>query len=90
MNWYKLFVFPGVGVLAAGCLVISPAVKAAGKSSLDSQEVARPLSDAKSEALELKKDAEVMESYSKSKFAGRSHAQAIDRIKGHINEGTVR
>jgi hypothetical protein len=69
--------------LLAGFLVASPAVRAAEAS--DSEQVAKFLSEAKTQAFQLKEDTVTMESYTRMNVSWESHAAAINQIKDHIN-----
>ncbi len=69
--------------LATALIVISPAVMAAGAE--DSEQVSKLLSDAKSQAFQLKEDSQTMESYTRSKLDWQSHASAVTAMKEHIN-----
>jgi hypothetical protein len=67
----------------AGFFANSPAMKA---DVPDSEQVNKLLSDAKTQAFELKEDAATMETYSRSNLSWESHAAAIIQMKEHVNE----
>lgn len=71
-----MLVLASVGVVQA--FAASPAA--------DSEEINTLLSDAKSEAVQLKHDAQVMETFTRTKVSWRSHAQQISLIKEHVNK----
>lgn len=73
-----------LAILAAGIIAMSPAIKAADRS--DSDEVNKLLSDAKTEAFQLKEDAFAMEGFTRSSHEWQSHGLAVERIKAHVNE----
>lgn len=73
------------GLIVAGSWIVSPALRAADKSTLDSEEITNLLSEAKAEAVQLKNDAETMETFARSKLSWESHAVAVERIKDHVN-----
>lgn len=52
----------------------------------DSEEINTLLNDAKAEAVQLKQDAQVMETFTRSKLSWRTHAQQITLIKEHVNK----
>lgn len=86
MNSYKKIVFVAIlGLLVGGYLMITPALGAVDKSTLDSDEMSKLLSQAKTEALELKMDAEKMESFARTKLSWESHATAVELVKEHVN-----
>ena len=72
-------------LFAIACLLAPPPAGAVDKAKLDSEEVSKLLSEAKTEALELKKDAQEMESFTRSKLSWESHAATVERIKEHVN-----
>jgi hypothetical protein len=69
-------------LVAAGCLMIPTAIRAAE----DSTHVSSLLADAKTEALSLKADSEDMNSFVRSKKSWQSYAGKIEMVKGHVNE----
>src|ERR1035437_6118379 len=58
----------------------------AGPRPNDSEEVTKLLSEVKSEAVQLKDDAEDMKSFTMSKLTWQSHAAKIEQIKQHVNK----
>ncbi len=62
----------------------APAVSASPQPS-DSQEVTKLLAEVKSEAYDLKNDAEDLKSFSRTKLAWHSHAGKVDQIKQTVN-----
>jgi hypothetical protein len=70
------------GLLAAG--VITMAV--AASEVTDSEQVSKLLSDAKTQAYQLREDAATMDSYSRANVGWEIHAVSLDQIKQHINE----
>lgn len=73
-----------LALLSVLFLSAAPAVFASPQPS-DSQEVTKLLADAKSEAVQLKNDAEDMKSFTRSKLSWQSHAAKIEQIKQHVN-----
>ena len=58
----------------------------AGPRPNDSEEVTKLLSEVKSEAVQLKDDAEDMKSFTRSKqLSWQSHAAKVEQIKKHVN-----
>lgn len=75
-----------VGTLAlsmTGLLGLPSAMKAADVP--DSEQVNKLLSEAKTQAFQLKEDAATMESYTRMNVSWESHAAAITQIKEHVN-----
>lgn len=56
------------------------------QSATDSAEVSRLLSEAKTEAVQLKQDTEHMKAFARTKTSWQTHAASLDQIKGHVNE----
>jgi N-acyl-D-aspartate/D-glutamate deacylase len=73
-----LFAFLVVGIVA-----ISPALRAADIP--DSEQVSKLLSEAKTQAFQLKEDASTMESYTRSNASWESHSAAVAQMKEHTN-----
>jgi hypothetical protein len=71
-----------VALVAAGMIVMSPALKAAGP---DSEQVSKLLSDAKTQAFQLKEDALTMEAYTRMTSDWQSHSIVVEHMKDHIN-----
>lgn len=85
-NFKKSALFLAIlSLFAIVCIVTPQSAAAVDKAKLDSEEVSKLLADAKSEAFELKHDAEIMESFSHSKLSWESHARVIEQIKEHVN-----
>jgi hypothetical protein len=85
-KYRRLFVPSMLIFLGAGYLVITPAAGVAFGSMGDSEEVSKLLAEAKSEALELRDDAENMQSFTRSKLSWQSFANKISEIKHHVNK----
>lgn len=51
----------------------------------DSEQVNQLLSDAKTQAFQLREDASTMETYTRSNVTWQSHAAAVSQMKEHIN-----
>jgi hypothetical protein len=86
-NYTKPLFRSTLALLAAACfIVISPPGKASANTIEDSQEISKILSDAKSEAVELRDDAERMEAFTRSKLSWHSLAVKLDEIKEHVNK----
>lgn len=87
MNRYTYpMLFAVLAALLASFVLLTPALRAAeDKATIDSEEIARQLQEARSEAIQLKRDAEEMESFVRSKLSWESHASAIEAMKEHIN-----
>jgi hypothetical protein len=84
---YRRLLFPSMlALLVAGYLIISPATRALASSVGDSKEISTLLSEAKSEAIELREDAEKMETFTRSKVSWESFATKINEIKDHVNK----
>ena len=75
----------GLALLVAGSLYLLPALRAADEPVLDSPEVSDLLSQAKTHALQLRDDADVMQQFILSGMSWESHADRITLIKGHVN-----
>jgi hypothetical protein len=70
---------------AASFMIVLPATSSA-KTMGDSQEVSKLLLDAKSEAVELREDAEKMATLVRSKVSWQSLGVTLDQIKEHVNK----
>jgi ABC-type transporter Mla subunit MlaD len=84
MKRYARVLGPVAGFLAVGFLSLVPTIRAAQPSG-DSKEVSSILADAKTEAVQLKQDAEEMNSFVHSGLSWQTHAAQLDQIKQHIN-----
>jgi len=71
-------------LLLAG-MVLAPALRAADISG-DSKEVTDLLSQAKTQAIQLKNDADDMEAFTRSNLNWESHASKITEIKENVNK----
>ena len=71
-----------LALLAAGIYITS---LAKDTSVPDSEQVSKLLSEAKTQAFQLKEDASTMEAYTRSNLGWESHAAAIEQMKEHIN-----
>jgi hypothetical protein len=71
--------FLAVAVLSTGAVI------GAAQSVGNSEEVSVLLSEAKREAIQLKQDAEEMDSFVRSKMSWQSHASKLTAIKQHTN-----
>lgn len=74
-----------LALLSVLFLSTAPAVFA-GPRPNDSAEVTKLLSEVKSEAIQLKYDAEDMKSFTRSKLTWQSHSAKIEQIKQHVNK----
>jgi hypothetical protein len=72
------------GILATFMLLLSSlAIRAAARD--ENPEVTRLLAESREEAAVLSKDADEMESLTRSDVSWQSHAAMLDRMKDHIN-----
>ncbi len=72
-----------LALLLAGASIVPVCLRAAEVP--DSPEATELLSDARAQAFQLQQDAETMESFTRSSLSWQSHADAVARIKDHIN-----
>ena len=72
-------------LVVAGCLLLTTAARASDAAAPDSAQVSKLLSQINAEALELKRDAEDLDSLTRSKLSWVSYADKISMIKEHIN-----
>jgi hypothetical protein len=72
-----------MGSLLAGLLMASPIVSAADVQ--DSEQVSKLLSEAKTQAFQIKEDAQTMESFTRMNVSMQSHAAVINQIRDHVN-----
>ncbi len=75
----------GLALLLGAFLYLLPVLQAADNPVPDSPEVAELLTQAKSHALQLRDDAQLMHQFSLMKMSWESHAQQITTIKDHVN-----
>jgi hypothetical protein len=73
-----------LALAAAGFLIFLPTLKAGDVP--DSEHVAKLLSDAKTLAFQLKEDAAMMETFTRTNVSWESHAVAINTVKDHVNQ----
>jgi len=69
--------------LLTGFVVAVPLLKAADIA--DSEQVSQLLSDAKTQAFQLKEDAAIMHSYAMGGLSWQMHATTVNSMKEHIN-----
>ena len=87
MTNYRRLLFPSMlALLVAGYLMISPATRDLASSVGDSKEISTLLSEAKSEAIELREDAEKMSAFTRTKLSWESFATKINEIRDHVNK----
>src|SRR5579872_6100286 len=70
-------------LVLGGFLATSPVIRAGEVS--DSEQVSQLLSEAKTQAFQLKEDAVTMESFTRMKVSHETQAAAINQIKDHVN-----
>ena len=86
MTNYRKLLYPSLLVpMVAGYLMISHITKAATAPIGDSEEIANLLSQAKSEAIALRDDADDMATYTRSGLSWASFAGKVTEIKEHVN-----
>jgi hypothetical protein len=83
MNRRNLTMLIGAFALLGGFLVSSAAVRTV--DTQDSEQVSKLLSEARTMAFQLKEDAGAMESYTRMNVSWQSHAEAINKIRDHVN-----
>lgn len=84
MKKYAQAVRPGLAFLAVAVLSLAPAI-ASARSVKDSEEVFGFLAEAKTEAVQLQKSAEEMNSFEPFRTNWKTQAAKIDEIKRHVN-----
>jgi len=84
-NYSRPLFLSTLALLAAAYFMISPLGKASAHTIGDSQEISKLLSEAKSEAVELREDADNMHTYARSNLSRHSLAVKLDEIKEHVN-----
>jgi len=72
--------------LVAGSVTTSPVSKAAQTSGEDSEQVSNLFSEAKTEAHELERDAELLDVFTRSVLSWESHSRQISLIREHVNK----
>jgi hypothetical protein len=80
----RMSVFYMVMLLSSSLLATAGTSRAA-TNSVDSPQVTALLNEVKSEASDLKRDSETLESYTRSSLNWQSHASQLTKIKDHIN-----
>jgi hypothetical protein len=85
MNTYRKALGPVLALLAVVVFSVTPPLRAAHPAK-DSEEVSGFLAEAKTEAIQLKQDAEEMNSFVRSKTSWETHAAKLGEIKGHVNK----
>jgi uncharacterized protein (DUF4415 family) len=75
-----------LAMLLAASLWISPSIYAANDTPQDSSQVAQLFSQARSHAVELRLDAEVMETFTRKTTNWRTQADQIYQIRQHTND----
>jgi hypothetical protein len=78
------FCLSSLSLFVAALVFASPAMAAADNPP-DSKEVSALLSEAKTETIQLRDDADAMESFTLSNLSWQSHADKVMEIKQHIN-----
>ena len=74
----------GLGLLLAALAFATSAVYGA-QTSKDSKEVSSILADVKTEAIQLRDDADQLKGFTHSTLSWESHVRKIDQIKQHVN-----
>ncbi len=69
--------------IVAGCFAFSGFAN--GATAVESDQVSGLLSNAETQAFQLKADADTLERYSRSNTSWESHADAVNRIKEDVN-----
>jgi hypothetical protein len=87
MTNYTKLLFPStLALLAAAYFMTLLPSKASANTIKDSQEISKLLSEAKSEAIALRDDADEMAIFTRSKLSWRTFVAKLDEIKEHINK----
>src|ERR1700751_3513369 len=84
MKKYSQAVRPGLAFLVVAVLSSAPAI-ASSRSVKDSEEVFGFLAEAKTEAVQLQKSAEEMNSFEPFTTSWKTQAAKIDEVKRHVN-----
>jgi hypothetical protein len=71
--------------LFLGALAFGMGTVYAAQTSKDSKEVSANLEDVKTEAIQLRHDADELKSYTHSTLSWQSHAARVEEIKRHVN-----
>jgi hypothetical protein len=85
MNTHQKAIRSSLVFLAVALLSTAPVILAA-QSAKDSEEVSGLLAEAKTESLQLKQDAEELNSFVRSKTSWQTHASKLNEIKQHANK----
>ena len=84
MKFQSMFrYFSGLVALA---LVLATGSSIGSAQTADSEQLSKLLSQARVQARLADRDAETLESYTRSKVRWESHAASLERIRGHVNE----
>jgi hypothetical protein len=87
MTTYRKLLYPSILIpLVTGYLMISHMTKAATGPLSNSAEISTLLSEAKAEALELRDDADHMETFTRSKVSWQGFVGKINEVRHHINK----
>jgi hypothetical protein len=73
-----------LALIALFALVAGPSYASAQAN--DSPQISRLLKEAKSSAIQANREAVELESYTNSNLSWKTHAQALERIRGHVND----
>jgi len=79
------FVRRSGSILPLVVFAFSTATVCAAQASRDSKEVSALLSDVKTEAVQLRHDADEMKAFTHSTLTWESHARKVEEIKEHVN-----
>ena len=85
-NQRKTVWLVSAALMVAGWVMLSTAWRASDNPSGASDQISKLLSQVKAEGVELKLDAEDMDSFAHSKLSWESHASKISVVKNHINK----
>src|SRR3982751_3897999 len=72
--------------LFVGALLTTASAVSADSRKTDSEQVSKLLSDAKSEALVLERDAEQLSAFTQSSVSWQSYADQLNLIRTHVNK----
>jgi len=87
MTIYRKLLVPSMlALVVTGYLLTGPANRASASSVGDSETISGLLSEAKSEAIELREDAEKMETFTRNHLNLQSFVITISEIKEHVNK----
>jgi hypothetical protein len=71
--------------LFLGALALATSIVYGGQTSKDSKEVSTILAEVKSEAIQLKMDADELKAFTHSTLSWESHGAKVEEIKRHVN-----